>query len=282
MRDYSLSHLSDSVLLHELAALVARDRLTTAELLAHIAEVDARKLYVPARYPSMHAYCVEDLRLSEDAAFKRIRAARDARRFPALFSALTEGRLHLAAISLIAGHLTQENVEDLVAAATHRKKSEIEVWLARRFPMPEPRDIVRAIVVSRSPEFAHGLLEHPVEPTPQPPQLAPGPVEGRANEAAATPPERYLVQVTISKTTHDKLRHAQELLSHAVRGGDLSQVLDRALDSLIAQLEKQKFGAAERPQSRVRASKSPSHSGAHSARGVGTRSGPVHVRESER
>ena len=47
-RSYSLVHLADGILLSNLAALVARDRGTTAELLAHIAEVDTRRLYVPA------------------------------------------------------------------------------------------------------------------------------------------------------------------------------------------------------------------------------------------
>src|SRR6185312_8390533 len=112
MRDYSLDHLSDTALLRELASLVARDRLTTAELLAHIAEVDARKLYVPAGYPSMLAYCVEKLRLSEDAAGRRIQAARVGRKFPALLPALADGRLHLTAACLLAPHLTQENVEE--------------------------------------------------------------------------------------------------------------------------------------------------------------------------
>ena len=75
-----LSHLTDAALLRDLAALVAQDRLTTAAVLAHIAEVDARKLFLPEGYPSMHEFCVGALRLSEDAAFKRIRAARAARR----------------------------------------------------------------------------------------------------------------------------------------------------------------------------------------------------------
>ena len=44
MKTYVLSHLSDPVLLHDLSTLIARDRTTTAELLAHIAEVDARRL----------------------------------------------------------------------------------------------------------------------------------------------------------------------------------------------------------------------------------------------
>ncbi|MEO5618344.1 MAG: hypothetical protein ABIS67_11270, partial [Candidatus Eisenbacteria bacterium] len=95
MKSYSLSHLSNQVLLRSLAALVAQNRATTADLLAHIAEVDARKLYLPAAYPSMFAYCVGELRLSEDSAFKRIRVARKARQFPAIFEAIADGRLHL-------------------------------------------------------------------------------------------------------------------------------------------------------------------------------------------
>jgi len=53
---YALSHLSDQALLAELAVLVAADRRTTAALLAHIAEVDARRLFLPAACPSMHQY----------------------------------------------------------------------------------------------------------------------------------------------------------------------------------------------------------------------------------
>ena len=76
MQSYSLTHLTDAVLLRDLSAIAARDRVMTATLLAHIAEVDARRLYVPAGHPSMHAFCVEHLRYSDDAAFRRIRAAR--------------------------------------------------------------------------------------------------------------------------------------------------------------------------------------------------------------
>src|SRR5438477_5955878 len=95
---YSLTHVQDSVLLRDLATLVFHDRVTTANLLAHIAEVDARRLYVPVGFSSMHAYCVQELGLSEDAAAKRIQAARVARRFPVFLTAVAEGRLHLTAV----------------------------------------------------------------------------------------------------------------------------------------------------------------------------------------
>lgn len=137
MSTYSLTHLSDQAVLEHLAALVAADQQTTAALLAHLAEVDARRLYLPAACASMHVYCVRRLRLSEDVAYKRIRAARVAHRFPAIFPCVADGRLHLAALLLLAPHLTDDNVDELLAAASHRSKAEIELLLAERAPRPD-------------------------------------------------------------------------------------------------------------------------------------------------
>lgn len=150
MHEYALSHLSDTALLRELSQLVRQDRATTARLIAHLAEVDARRLYAPAGHPSMFAYCVEELRFSEDCAYKRIRAARAARQFPALFAALADGRLHLAAVTLLAPHMTSENVGELIDAATHRSKNEVEGWVARRFGVgaatKTPPAVIRPLV----------------------------------------------------------------------------------------------------------------------------------------
>jgi hypothetical protein len=272
MHDYTLAHLGDAALLRDLAALVAQDRLTTAKLLAHIAEADARRLYAPAGYPSMFAYCVEELGLSEDAAYKRIQAARAARRFPVLLSAMAEGRLHLAGVCLLVPHITEGTVEELIDAATHRRKSEIEAWLVRRFGSPEPRAMIRAVTPA-APEVAPGQVGSDVfarshelflgqagtDGAGRDGELAPGRVgdgvrgdelaPGQAEAPTPAPsPERYLIQVTVEKSTHDKLRHAQALLSHAVPGGNVAKVFDRALDALITQLEKKKFGAAVRPR----------------------------------
>ncbi|MEO5988992.1 MAG: hypothetical protein ABIU54_12320, partial [Candidatus Eisenbacteria bacterium] len=106
MKTYSLFHLADHVLLHDLKAIVARENATTAEMLVHIAEFDERRLYLPAAYPSMYLYCVGELHMSEDSALKRIQAARAARRVPGIFDAVAEGRLHLSAVVLLAPHLS--------------------------------------------------------------------------------------------------------------------------------------------------------------------------------
>jgi len=145
MRIDSFTHLRDEDLLRKLTSLLSQDRMTTVELLAVMAEVDARRLYVPKGYSSMFAYCVEELHLSEGATARRIHAARAARRFPDLFPALAEGRLHLTAVFLLAPHLTEENAEQLIEAATHKRKVEIERFLAQRFGRSEPPAFIRAI-----------------------------------------------------------------------------------------------------------------------------------------
>ena len=216
MHAYSLSHLSDPTLLRDLTSLVARDRATTARLLAHLAEVDVRRLYLPAAYPSMYAYCVRELRLSEDAACKRITAARVARQFPAIFQALAEGRLHLSAVVLLAPCLTPGNADGLLAAASHRTRSEIEELLARRFPRSETMGLVEVLPASplRTEELsAPGRIEVPgparVEAFTS--QHAPAHVPPAA-KVTPVAPARFLLQFTIGGDTREKLRHAQELL----------------------------------------------------------------------
>ena len=243
MNRYSLSHLSDQTLLRDLAALLARDRMTTAALLAHLAEVDARKLYLPAGYPSMYCYCVQEFHLSEDSAYKRIQAARAARQFPALFAAVAEGWLHLTAVVRLAPHLTPENADELLGAAAHRSTVEIERLLAERFPQPDVPALVQAVPAPRQAP-ATELVSKPVEP------CAPGWKESLDQRPKLTPlsPQRFALQLTMGQELHDKLHYAQELLSHQVPSGDLAQVLERALDALIPQLEKQKFAATDRPR----------------------------------
>ena len=92
----------------------------------------------------MHAFCVRELHYSEGAAFKRIGAARTARRFPLLFDAVAEGRLHLSGIGLLSAHLTSGNVDELVTAATHKTKAEIEKLIANYFPRPDPPERLQA------------------------------------------------------------------------------------------------------------------------------------------
>jgi hypothetical protein len=293
-------------------------------LLAHLAEVDARKLYVPAAHPSMFSWCTHELRFSEDAAYKRIQAARTAWRFPAIFPALADGQLNLTGVLLLGPYLNPANADELLGAAAGRSKSEIEEWLAQRFPRSELLPLMTALPAVQGPdsqlapervkldgaELAPGqigsgddqlalervkldvakLVAGQIESddSADDGQLAPervkldvaklalGQVPASAASARLTPsaPGRYSLQLTIGKGTHDKLRHAQALLGHAVPSGEVAEVLDRALDALIGQLERRKFAATCQPGSRPRRpSANPRHVPAEVRRAVWQRDG---------
>src|SRR5262245_33436001 len=114
MRALNLTHLSGPALKREMHTAASRERGASAEALAYVAEFDARRLYLSDGHPSMFAYCLHEMHYSEDAAYKRIQAARAARRFAAIFSAVAEGKLHLSAVVLLAPHLTPENADELI------------------------------------------------------------------------------------------------------------------------------------------------------------------------
>jgi 5-methylcytosine-specific restriction endonuclease McrA len=85
-------------------------------------------------------------------------------------------------------------------------------------------------------------------------QLSPGTVFFAPPCARVEPlaPERFALQVTISRATQEKLERAKALLGHAVPSGELAQVLDRALDALIEKLEKSRYAATDRPRAQAR------------------------------
>jgi 5-methylcytosine-specific restriction endonuclease McrA len=101
-------------------------------------------------------------------------------------------------------------------------------------------------------------------------QLAPGQVEAIAPRARVSPIacQRFGLQVSVGRDTHDKLRYAQALFSHQIPAGDLARLLDRALDALIREGEKSKFAATEQPQLKQRPTASPRHVPAHVKRAV--------------
>lgn len=63
-----LQSLPDDELLDRLASLASQARRLESALVAHIAEVDSRRLYAREACPSMFAYCTERLGLSEAEA----------------------------------------------------------------------------------------------------------------------------------------------------------------------------------------------------------------------
>jgi hypothetical protein len=282
MRMRSLSHLSERALLSGLDEAEARQRCGDADVLAHLAEVDYRRLYAKRGYPSMFMWCVRARHYSEDVAAKRIRAARAARRFPVLLDMLADGRLHLTAIALLSHRLTPGTARELLAAAVHQSKREIERMLATRFPQPDVATVVRPIAAASSLPApgpvnicARATSPAAVAPTQvagepaaaaQAPAAEAGsvapPAQAFASPAAPPPsafsrvaplaPQRYAVQFTMDEAMHADLTRAQELLGPQADDDRVRAVFRRALRELVTTLEKRRCGATNRPRAQRR------------------------------
>jgi hypothetical protein len=79
-----LESLSDDALLAGLTDVLRQSRRVESSFIAHIAEVDARRLFARNACPSMFVYCLNVLHLSEGETNLRIAVARAAREHPDL------------------------------------------------------------------------------------------------------------------------------------------------------------------------------------------------------
>lgn len=163
----ALECLPDDELLARLRAMVRREYASTARLVAHLAEVDARRLYVAEGYASLYLFCLHELHLSEHAAFGRIKAARVARRFPRVLEELAAGRITLTAIVLLMPHLTGANHVELLTSARGKTRRDLEEMLAARRPAPPVDDLMRRLPSGTAvlrPGAASGEADAPAQP----------------------------------------------------------------------------------------------------------------------
>ncbi|MEZ4222521.1 MAG: hypothetical protein R3B13_16395 [Polyangiaceae bacterium] len=133
---FALDHLTDAELLSSTRSMVGRSNVVFAALLAHLAEVETRRLYRERACSSLYTYCVYELRMSEDAAQRRVQAARLVRKFPELLDVVAAGELHLTGLLLLGPHLTHENLAQVLLLAKHRSKREILALVRRLDPQP--------------------------------------------------------------------------------------------------------------------------------------------------
>src|SRR5688572_8161820 len=162
--------LTDEELLSGTRRLVCQSNRVLAALLAHLAEVEARGLHRTRACASLFTYCVYELRMSEDAAFRRVAAARLVKRFPELLGAVERGELHLTALLLLGPHLTETNVVEVLARAKFRTKKEVVKLVRLLTPLPDvPRRMERLCLARPRLRRAWGnrlASRHPIRALP--------------------------------------------------------------------------------------------------------------------
>jgi hypothetical protein len=316
---WKMGELSDREVVEGLRARVASSRAQVAEIVAHLGEVEERRLHLRSGCGSMFEYCVKRLGLSEDEACRRIDVARLARRFPAIFPMLASGELSLTVAGLLKPHLVDSNASRLLEALVGCSSTRAREVLAGFFPrpdvptsirkLPEPRTVRRSAdsacardaavrhpmageaaarpaassilaasdvalaspelrlapsLVGMQPSLLSSISSTPSKIAPEgdglsslsaaPPSRRPGPAARLPAPARIEPlaPSRYRLQLTVSASLKQKLELARDLLRHAVPSGDHAVIIERALDLLLDQQHRRRFGAKAATRASVR------------------------------
>jgi 5-methylcytosine-specific restriction endonuclease McrA len=257
MTIHPLAQLPDAELLTRVLDAATSERAATAKLIALLAELDARRLFLGEGCSSLFTYCTQVLRLSEHAAYNRIETARAARRFPMILDLVEAGAITLTNVRLLAPHLTDANHRDLLERARHKLKRDIELLIVTIRPSADVPSVVRKLPTPLTkPKLSLGpddAMKHDeavssleAEPSSTRADAEPTRIQPAASVKPLSP-ERYKIQVTVSRETYAMLRRAQDLLRHSVPNGDAAVIIARALELLVSELERRKVAATDRP-----------------------------------
>jgi hypothetical protein len=263
---------TDSELVAQLGRCARLDREQAARLIVYLGEVDARGLYREHAYPSLFAYAVGELRMSEAEAYLRIHAARVARAYPAVIPLLASGEVNLSTLKVIGPVLTVANHSQLLERVRGKRKRDVELIVSELAPRSDVPERLRKLPDRRTAlslrlpaaaitcELA-GTAKVGTCMVPAKGDHGVRAVDGKAPAPAmdshrdfvleaprvqrgscvALRPGRYKVELTASQALHDKLEQLQHLLRHQVPGGELATIVERAVDLLLAKTLKRRF-----------------------------------------
>ncbi len=240
----SLRNVRDEDLLHRLSDLVKQSRGVEADVVAHIGEVERRRLYAQEACSSMSEYCRRVLGLRENEAYLRITVARAAREFPELLPMLRDGRLHLSGIARLSPHLTLQNAAEVLKRAAGRSHREIRELVCELEPKPEVAPTIRKLPSRPSSDSVTPVLGAPrVELARLNSGIGASPTPAPAVEPLA--PDRHLVRFTASTALREKLERLQALMRSSIPDGDLARIIDIAVTEKLERVEAKRFGKTQ-------------------------------------
>ncbi len=250
-----LGKLSDERLLGRVGELVDLERRTTANLVVHLAEVEARELHLRDGSPSLFEWCRTRWGFGEDKAYNYVKAVGWVRRWPEMGAMLADGRLSLSGVRVIGPHLSDEDAGERLAEAAGKSKRELAELVAKWSPRPDVPARVFRLPPSRggaraeAPKQAKGDAQGTTELTLERPKP-----QHRVEPLSET---RYRVQVTVGARVAAKLEEAMALAGHQVASGDYETLLEMALDVFLAAKKKQRFGLGAKRRVKKAVAKAP-------------------------
>lgn len=240
--------MSDLELVAALKAAVRRERENLVDVIRCLMVFDERRLHAPAGQPSLYHYCTRELGYAEEAAFKRIRVARAADKYPILIRWLTKGRLHLGAVVALSSRLTRDNHRELLKTAMGKSIREIEFLSASIAPRPDKADHVRVMTPAESlaietipPPPIEAELVLPPAPSGAAPASVPAEramiVPAKRDDVDPLSAERVRIAFTASRRLWRMLTRARELLRARHPDGKFEYVFEDALAALLREID---------------------------------------------
>lgn len=275
-----ISKLKDKELLSKFELLVKQEKEATAFVVAHLAEIDKRKLFAEAGYSSLFNYITQKYHYSQSAAYRRIQAARLSLRFPKIIEYLKDGRLNLITISLIEPYLKEENKEDILSRVFYKSTREVEIFISSISErQKEIRDRIRMlpqliqtqetlIEDQRTNEKGKAFSEGTMIKTAQ--ILTP-------SAGSKVSERRVKVEFCANETLTKKIERAKQILRHQYPQGRLEDIFNEALEHLLEKKDpERKMARVEKKQPEQKTDISRPKLASHSAN---QGSKEVHVKE---
>jgi|CXWL01.1.fsa_nt_gi hypothetical protein len=223
--------------------LAMNERGATCDFIEVLSAIDERGVHKRHNYISLFECCINKFRLSEAAAYRRIRAARAIKLVPGIAELLRNGRLTLESVALLHPYLKDPDAASLVEKASGLRTWEVERLIASRRTEEPRRDVVRFV----APALASPLeIEGRNESTLFEPRIAAPPpetasemavVSGIISAPAGLPirTSRHAVRIgfTADEAFFNLLKEAQAAMRHKYPDGRLDGVFRDALEALL-------------------------------------------------
>ena len=198
-----LSSLTDSQVEKQLQRLLGSEKQTLFEVLVHISEVDARKIFLRRAYGTLWDYLIQDCRYSPPAAQRRIDTVRLSFEIPDVLPRIRDGKLNLFQISTLQKGVRQKE-------KTGKVSTEEKMLLLGKLETTHFKETERVVAL------ALGLK-----------------VIERSSFKAQTD-ESVRMAVTLSKECWLLLERCREILSQVVPSGAHSEVLEKVLEYFVS------------------------------------------------
>jgi hypothetical protein len=202
----NLKSISDSDLLRDTKRHATQEKEAGIQVLHHLREVDARKLFTTVKCSSLYSYCIKELGYSEGTAGRRIHAMKLIRDLPEYETKLEEGSIHESQLSKAQTFFNAQKKKK----KTYSKEKKLQVMKDIEGKSARETD---QLFASIDPQAARKDISRPINA------------------------EETEIRFTADKALMEKLEKIQNLLGHKLGDKKYASLIEELADLALKKLE---------------------------------------------